>query len=83
MPDHSSGLDCVTARFPDQAAMIRRLCLCDRSFRILCEDYALAHICLGRFEELGHAAHALEINDYRAVIHALEDEIARFFIRSL
>lgn len=82
MPDRPHGLDCLTACFPDQAAVIRRLFLSDPSFRGLCEEYALALTCLGRFEDLGDAAHAVEINDYRSVIQALEGEVARFVARA-
>lgn len=78
MPDRQYGLDCVTAFFPGQAVLIRRLCLSDASFRSLCEEYALARTCLSRFEELGEGEHATEINDYRSVIRALEGEITRF-----
>lgn len=82
MTDRRYGLDSVTACFPEHAALIRRLCLSDPSFRDLCEEYALARTCLIRFEELGDGAHDAEISDYRRVIRALEGEISGFFQRS-
>ncbi len=75
------GLDWVIARFPDLTPLIRRRCLSDPAFRILCEEYALAHICLTRFQNMGKASHAAEIEDYLSVISALEGEIARFLKR--
>lgn len=73
-----AGLTLVVSRFPEKAALVRRLALRDEGFRGLCEDYALAKQSLAGFEARKDAAVRPEIADYRTVIGELEDEIAGF-----
>jgi hypothetical protein len=73
-----TGLTQAIDRFPNQAALLRRMVLKDHAFRSLCEDYALARASLAAFEARPDAAERPEITDYRAVITELEGEIARF-----
>jgi hypothetical protein len=80
--DPPLNLDDIIACFPTQGRFIRQLCLSDPSFRYLCEEYGLALTCLIRFRNLGEAAHASEIEEYRSVIGALEVEISRFLLKS-
>jgi hypothetical protein len=80
--DPPLNLDAIITHFPDKGLLIRRLCLSDPSFRGLCDEYGLARMCLVRFEGMNDAAHALEIEEYRSVIAALEGEISGFLLRS-
>ena len=73
-----AGLSLAVARFPAEAATLRRLVLAHMEFRELCEEYALALQCLARFEALPDAAERSEVGEYRAVIAEMEQEIDRF-----
>jgi hypothetical protein len=73
-----AGLSLAVARFPAEAARLRRLALAQRAFRELCEEYALALESLARFEARADAAERSEVEDYRTVIAELEREIDRY-----
>jgi len=74
----AQGLAHAIARFPKSAATLRRLALTNRTFRELCEEYALAEWSLAGFEARLDAAERPEIGDYRTVIAELESEMDRF-----
>ena len=76
-PAHA-GLACVVERFPEKAALVRRLALRDEDFRGLCEEYALAKESLATFEARPDAAVRPEIAEYRTVIAELEREISAY-----
>jgi hypothetical protein len=73
-----AGLSLAVARFPAEAAKLRRLALAQRAFRELCEEYALARESLARFEARPDAAERSEVGEYRTVIAELEREIDRY-----
>jgi hypothetical protein len=73
-----AGLSLAVARFPAEAARLRRLALAQREFRELCEEYALARESLARFEARPDAAERSEVGEYRTVIAELEREIDRY-----
>jgi hypothetical protein len=72
------GIERVAARFPDDAARLKSLCIAEPSFRELCEEYGLAQASLALFEAMPDAADRPEVPDYRAVIAELETEIGRY-----
>ncbi len=70
-PDLTRALDA----FPEDALLVRRLFLANRSFRSVCEDYRLARESLDTFERLRRDASRPEIADYHRVVRELEAEM--------
>ncbi|WP_137180717.1 hypothetical protein [Roseomonas sp. AR75] len=79
MPDEPairSDLDWVLSRFPEKAALVRRLFETQPSFRSACEDYRLARQGLSAFEErLSASGPRAEIAEYRTLVSELESEL--------
>ena len=73
-----SDLAHVLERFPEAKVLIRRMFLADRSFRSVCEDYALARDTLARFQAMPNGRQRPEVADYVSVIAGLEGEIIAF-----
>lgn len=71
---HPSGR--VLERFPQNAALIRRLFLSSTEFQSICEDYAVAHDTLTHFREHPDADLRTEVAEYEVLIGELELEIA-------
>lgn len=69
--DLSSALEV----FPEDASLVRRLFLADRSFRSACEDYRLAREGLASFGRLQGDPPRPEVEDYRRLVRELEAEM--------
>jgi hypothetical protein len=69
------AVDHVVERFPERMELILRLYLKDEQFRSMCEDLALSISSLRRFERRPDAHIRPEVDDYRALLRELEDEI--------
>ena len=72
----------IISRFPDEAALIRRLVLKSEMFRGICEEYKLACESLVWFESRKDAESRPEVEDYRSVILGLEREIEQILAQS-
>jgi hypothetical protein len=72
----------IIARFPDDAALIRRLVLKSEMFRGICEEYKLARESLSWFEGRPDAPNRPEIADFRSIISGLEWEIEQLLAKS-
>jgi hypothetical protein len=68
-------VDHVVERFPERTEQVRRLYLSDERFRSICEDFSLSIDSLRRFEKRADAHLRPEVDDFRTVLHELEDEI--------
>jgi len=68
----------IIARFPKDAALIRRLVLKSEMFRGICEEYELARESLSWFEARQDAPTRPEVADFRSIILGLEREIEQF-----
>lgn len=72
----------IIARFPDDAALIRRLVLKSESFRGICEEHELARESLSWFEARDDVPTRPEVADFRSIILGLESEIEQFLASS-
>lgn len=82
MTDSESSLQSlmpILLRFPSDSAVIRRLVLEDEGFRILAEDYLLAHNTLLRLKKQAEPK-AEFIQEYAMILRDLEGDISRFLI---
>jgi hypothetical protein len=73
---HSIKMDgptAVTDAFPEHEFVVRRIFASDAEFRTLCEDYSLATSALDRWKDNQEKS-----EQYRLVIHELEEEILEF-----
>jgi hypothetical protein len=66
----------VLERFPRDAAVVAQLLVESETFRVVCEDYALARSTLARLEQSNQAREPPEVADYRSLVVELEKEIA-------
>ena len=73
--DARPALERLSARFPEDAVRLRRRFLRDASFRMICEDYALALASLDRLRATPDGHNRPEVAEYRGVIRELEAEI--------
>jgi hypothetical protein len=71
-------VDQVVEHFPERRAMVRRLYLKDEQFRSICEDFGLSTDSLRRFVLRPDAHLRPEIDDYRALLRELEQEIRHY-----
>lgn len=80
MPDHeASRLDLteVLERFPERAALIRRLAGENEAFLGLCEDFVLARSTLARLLSVAEVERKVTvISDYESLVVELEGDIA-------
>jgi len=65
-------------RFPENAALIKKLVAEDEDFREVCEHYTVARNALARFEGCPKGRRDVEIADYRQAVPELEQEISTF-----
>lgn len=72
--DHGD-LSHVLDRFPDRAQAIVRLAEVSESFRSLCDDYLLGLVVFGQLKASERADREVRIEEYRAILHGLEQEI--------
>ena len=68
-------VDLALERFPESAALVRKLYLKDERFRAVCEDLALAVSSLRSFENRKDAHLRPEIADYQRLLKELEGEL--------
>lgn len=80
MPDPEvlpPDLTAVIERFPERAALVRRLATEDETFRGICEDFALACSTMVRLSALSDAdRNPAVVADYELLIADLEKDIA-------
>ena len=72
------AVDHTVERLPEWTNTIRRLYLKDERFRAICEDFALSIGALRRFEDRSDAHLRPEVEDYRAMVRELEDELRSY-----
>jgi len=67
----------VFARFPDSAALIRRLAIVDERFSSICEDYALAAATLAALRKPAKEKQdASKVAEYTMLVADLEREMS-------
>ena len=72
-----SSFSPIYDRYPDHAALIRRLLLSKPSFRDLCEDYLLLLDMMSDLQGSGLAVRDAALDEYRRLKLDLERDIAR------
>ncbi|MGF1624269.1 MAG: hypothetical protein ACFCVH_05250 [Alphaproteobacteria bacterium] len=65
----------VLERFPEHAALIRRLMVSNIGFRAICDDYAVAAAALRHWEAMSGELSEERQVEYRALVDGLEHEI--------
>lgn len=74
------AVDHVIARFPDMGTTVRQLYLRDEEFRTICEDLGLAIDSLRHYQDRPDADLRSEIDDYRKLLHELEEELREYLV---
>jgi hypothetical protein len=72
----SADMSQLSRYFPDDAALIARMCAESADFRSMCEDLLLADRALVRFETLKQRRDPAKIAEYRQLVAELRKEIA-------
>ena len=71
----AAGATVVLERFPEHAALIRRLMVSNTGFRAICDDYAAAAAALRHWEAMSGQLSEERQAEYRALVQSLEREI--------